>query len=67
MARGEHLRVEHRVEQGVAMNVGAVAIGELSGLRRQEVFEMHSMERRPGEQCSQAQHDTEVGLVDGAG
>ena len=66
MTGSEHLRVEHRVEKGVAMNAGSVVVGELGGLLGQEVLVVPSMDCRPGKECGQDQDGAEVQRVDRA-
>jgi len=48
---GKHLGVEHGVENGVAVDPGAMVISKLGGFLRQEVLEVPSMDRRPGKEC----------------
>jgi hypothetical protein len=56
----EHLRVKYRIERGAAMNPGDVVVSELSRFGGQEVFKVPSVERRPGKQCGQDQHGSEI-------
>ena len=67
VAGREHFRVYHRVEQGVAMNPGAMLIGQLGRLDRQKPLKVPRVDRRPGKRDGQPQNQCQVRFTIGRG
>ena len=63
----EHLWIDHRVEQRVAVNPGTMFVSQLGCLDGQKPFKEPGMDGRPGKCDSQPQNQGEVGFHDGLG